>query len=133
LPLARLVIRPFYAENDTLNSARNLQRYGGGVGRWGSGNWTGRILWDSPVEFVKTGGVIYGGDAGENANRVENGGARDPQTPDETDPGKFVKGDAIYMFRPGDDSSVDYIIDGADVTGNYAYKDSAEPYERPAP
>ncbi|MDR2740029.1 MAG: hypothetical protein LBB68_09415, partial [Treponema sp.] len=121
-----------FAATDTLDSARNLQRYGGGVGRWGSGTWTGRILWDSPVEFIKTGGIIYGSDAGENANMVENGGARDPQTPDETDPGKFVKGDAIYMFRPGDDGSVEYIIDG-DVTGNYAYKDSAEPYDRPAP
>jgi hypothetical protein len=112
------------SKNKAGDKAGQPHKYGAGVGRWGSGTFNSgaRILWDAPVKFVKTGGIVYGNDGGPNANIVENGGARDPMTPSNTS--NLVKGDAIYMLRDRPGSGLPVVNDT--VTGDYYYFDGEE-------
>jgi hypothetical protein len=114
------------SKNKAGNKSAQPQKYGGGVGRWGSGTFNAgaRILWDAPVKFEKTGGTIYGSNGGENANIVENDGARNPMTPTDTNTANFVKGDAVYMLRERNGSDSPIVNDT--VTEDYYYFDDEE-------
>jgi hypothetical protein len=102
--------------NTTLSSA-DVFRNGGGIGRSGSANAAKPFpgVWEAPNVFVKTGGVIYGSDGGENANIVVNPFKSPMDWEDENAAPK--KGDAVFMLREYKDTT---------VSGEYRFEDEHE-------
>jgi hypothetical protein len=92
-------------------------RYGGGIGRSGSAAAAKPFpgTWDAPNLFVKTGGVIYGRDGGENANVVVNPFRSPVDYQNENAAPK--KGDAVFMLREYQDDT---------LSGDYRFEDTVE-------
>jgi hypothetical protein len=103
--------------NSTNQSSADIFRYGGGIGRSGSVSGAKPFpgVWDAPNLFVKTGGIIYGDDGGENANVVENPVRSPMDYEDEAAAPK--KGSAIFMLREYEDTT---------VSGAYRFEDLVE-------
>ena len=104
--------------NSSTNPASaDIFRYGGGIGRSGSVNSAKPFpgVWEAPNVLVKTGGIIYGDDGGENANVVVNP-VRSPMDY-EDDAAAPKKGSAIFMLLEYEDNT---------VSGAYSFEDLVE-------
>ena len=104
--------------NESANTGSgDVFRYGGGIGRSGSANAQKPFpgVWDAPNLFVKTGGVIYGSDGGENANVVVHP-FRSPMDYQD-DAAAPKKGDAVFMLQEYQDAT---------LSGDYRFEDTVE-------
>jgi hypothetical protein len=108
--------------NASVNAgSADVFRYGGGIGRSGSATAAKPFpgVWDAPNLFVKTGGIIYGSDGGENANAVVNSFRSPMDYADESAAHK--KGAAVFMLKEYKDTTLDNT-----PSGNYRFEDTEE-------
>jgi hypothetical protein len=103
--------------NSTTQNSPDYFRYGGGIGRSGSVSEAKPFpgVWEAPNLFVKTGGIIYGDNGGENANVVSNP-VKSPVDYQNTDASP-KKGSAIFMLLEYKDDT---------VSGKYRFEDKVE-------
>jgi hypothetical protein len=104
-----------------ITTTADVFRYGGGIGRSGSANGQKPFpgVWEAPNLFVKTGGIIYGSDGGENANVVVNSFRSPMDYTNESAAHK--KGAAVFMLREYKDTTLDNTS-----SGNYRFEDTEE-------